>query len=245
MQLQVTQTMLSPSGTPSETPSTTQPCLPSARKNTDWFEAHWGEMEPVAEAKRKALLDYKQNPWPNTRDARLIRPPATLPRSTGKLSAPRSSLLEGCTRGSKLPPALLASKQPCSNPRLARPSPTRASNCSDGLSSILSFTQSRILPQTLPSTPCLACQSWRSSITYPQRETWLGGAGFLRSFRKSAVHLAEHSLLRRGYLRTLPSQQWNEAGLCPGTYSIGDLFLDAPPIRICRLRRWSVRPDEA
>ena len=133
MQLQVTQTMLSPSGTPSETPSMTQPCLPSARKNTDWFEAHWGEMEPVAEAKRKALLDYKQNPWPNTRDARLSRPPAALPTRTGKLSAPRSSLPptavtpEGCTRGSKLPLAPLASKQPCSNPRLARPSPTRAS----------------------------------------------------------------------------------------------------------------------
>ena len=56
---------------------------------------------------------------------------------------------------------------------------------------------------------------------------------------------AEHSLLRWGYLRTLPSQQWSEAGLCTGTNSIRDLLLDAPPIRVCRLRRWSVRPDEA
>ncbi|XP_044176632.1 uncharacterized protein LOC122959374 [Acropora millepora] len=56
---------------------------------------------------------------------------------------------------------------------------------------------------------------------------------------------AEHSLLRRGYVRTLPSQQWSEARLCLGTYSIRDLLLDAPPIRVCRLRRWSVRSDEA
>jgi len=39
------------------------------RKNADWFEAHWDKMEPVTEAKRKALLDYKQNPCPSTRDA--------------------------------------------------------------------------------------------------------------------------------------------------------------------------------
>ncbi|XP_067023851.1 uncharacterized protein [Acropora muricata] len=39
------------------------------RKNADWFEAHWDKMEPVTEGKRKALLDYKQNPCPSTRDA--------------------------------------------------------------------------------------------------------------------------------------------------------------------------------
>ncbi|KAK2555651.1 Craniofacial development protein 2 [Acropora cervicornis] len=39
------------------------------RKNADWLEAHWDKMEPVTEAKRKALLDYKQNPCPSTRDA--------------------------------------------------------------------------------------------------------------------------------------------------------------------------------
>ena len=38
-------------------------------KNTDWFEAHWGEMQPVTEAKRKALLDHKQNPCPSSRDS--------------------------------------------------------------------------------------------------------------------------------------------------------------------------------
>ena len=37
-----------------------------ARKNADWFEAHWEEMEPVTEAKRKALLAYKTTPSPST-----------------------------------------------------------------------------------------------------------------------------------------------------------------------------------
>ncbi|WP_353817128.1 hypothetical protein, partial [Acinetobacter baumannii] len=40
------------------------------RRNTDWYEAHWEEMEPVIEAKRTALLSYKQSPNPNTLDAR-------------------------------------------------------------------------------------------------------------------------------------------------------------------------------
>lgn len=39
------------------------------RQNADWFEAHWEEMKPVTEAKRNALLAYKQNPCPSTRDA--------------------------------------------------------------------------------------------------------------------------------------------------------------------------------
>ena len=69
MQHPATHTILSPSGTPSEMRSTTQPCPPSARKNADWFEAHWDKMEPVAETKRKALLDYKENPCPSTCDA--------------------------------------------------------------------------------------------------------------------------------------------------------------------------------
>ena len=37
-----------------------------ARKNTDWFDAHWEEIEPVTEAKRKALLAYKATPSPST-----------------------------------------------------------------------------------------------------------------------------------------------------------------------------------
>ena len=36
------------------------------RKNADWLEAHWEEMEPVTEAKRKALLAYKTTPSPST-----------------------------------------------------------------------------------------------------------------------------------------------------------------------------------
>ena len=39
------------------------------RRNADWYEAHWEEIHPVTEAKRKALLAYKQNPCPSTRDA--------------------------------------------------------------------------------------------------------------------------------------------------------------------------------
>ena len=36
------------------------------RKNTDWFEDHWEEMEPVTEAKRRALLAHKAAPSPST-----------------------------------------------------------------------------------------------------------------------------------------------------------------------------------
>lgn len=36
------------------------------RKNADWFEEHWAEMEPVTERKRKALLAYKASPSPTT-----------------------------------------------------------------------------------------------------------------------------------------------------------------------------------
>ncbi|CAM4379955.1 unnamed protein product [Leuciscus chuanchicus] len=32
------------------------------RKNADWYEAHWEEMESMTEAKRKALLAYKASP---------------------------------------------------------------------------------------------------------------------------------------------------------------------------------------
>ena len=36
------------------------------RKNADWYEANWEEMESVTEAKRKALLEYKAVPSPGT-----------------------------------------------------------------------------------------------------------------------------------------------------------------------------------
>ncbi|XP_020604539.1 uncharacterized protein LOC110043431 [Orbicella faveolata] len=39
------------------------------RKNADWFEAHWDEMQPVTEAKRIALLAFKQNSCHSTRNA--------------------------------------------------------------------------------------------------------------------------------------------------------------------------------
>lgn len=39
------------------------------RKNEDWFEDNWQEMEPVVEAKRKARLAYTNNPCHATHDA--------------------------------------------------------------------------------------------------------------------------------------------------------------------------------
>lgn len=39
------------------------------RKNADWYEAHWEEMEPVTQAKRKALLAFKAKPSPSTLQA--------------------------------------------------------------------------------------------------------------------------------------------------------------------------------
>ena len=38
------------------------------RKNADWFEVCCEEMQPVTEAKRRAMLALKQNPSPSTRD---------------------------------------------------------------------------------------------------------------------------------------------------------------------------------
>ncbi len=39
------------------------------RKSADWYAAHWEEMEPVTEAKRKALLAYKMSPCRGTLEA--------------------------------------------------------------------------------------------------------------------------------------------------------------------------------
>ncbi|CAE1309650.1 unnamed protein product [Acanthosepion pharaonis] len=39
------------------------------RRNADWYETHWDEMQPASEAKRQALLAYKQNPCISTRNA--------------------------------------------------------------------------------------------------------------------------------------------------------------------------------
>ena len=40
------------------------------QKNANWSEAHWGEMQPVTERKRKVLLAHKQSPCISTCDAR-------------------------------------------------------------------------------------------------------------------------------------------------------------------------------
>lgn len=39
------------------------------RKNSDWFEARWEEMQPMTETKRKGLLAHKQNSCSSTHDA--------------------------------------------------------------------------------------------------------------------------------------------------------------------------------
>ena len=59
------------------------------QKSADWYEAHWEEMEPVTEAKRKAYLAYKAKPSPSTLEALRLpgrkpnRLPATVPTRTG------------------------------------------------------------------------------------------------------------------------------------------------------------------
>ena len=62
-----------PNGLTSVMPSTTQPRLHSTKKNTRMLtgscKACWEEMQPVTEAKRKAMLAHKQNPSPSTRAA--------------------------------------------------------------------------------------------------------------------------------------------------------------------------------
>ncbi len=39
------------------------------KRNADWFEAIWQEMEPAVEAKRKGCLAYTNNPCQAIRDA--------------------------------------------------------------------------------------------------------------------------------------------------------------------------------
>ena len=71
--------------------------LHSARKNADWFEACWEEMQPVTEAKRKVMLARKQNPSPSTFDTlRAARSKAQqtahrCANCTGRTYAPTSS----------------------------------------------------------------------------------------------------------------------------------------------------------
>ena len=38
-------------------------------RNADWYKAHWAEIPPVVEEKRKALLTYKLSPCVSTRDS--------------------------------------------------------------------------------------------------------------------------------------------------------------------------------
>ena len=124
-QHQATRTTPLPSGTFSETPSTTQPCPLSARKNAE-----------TRTGLRRTGLKWSRSPrprekhcWTTSRnpalalatlskqlEARPSRAPAAAPMSTGNPSAPGSkppptgATPEGCTRGSKLPPAPRASK---------------------------------------------------------------------------------------------------------------------------------------
>ncbi|CAE1327771.1 unnamed protein product [Acanthosepion pharaonis] len=39
------------------------------RRNADWYETHWDEMQPASEAKNQVLLAYKQNSCASTRNA--------------------------------------------------------------------------------------------------------------------------------------------------------------------------------
>ena len=91
-------------------------------------------MQPVTEAKRKALLAHKHNPCAGTFDtlraarSKAQQTAAVVPTSTGKTCAPRSrqqpiaDTRKECTKASKQPLAQLVPRQPHSKPRLARSS---------------------------------------------------------------------------------------------------------------------------
>ena len=139
------------------------------RKNADWFEACWEEMQPVTEAKRKAMLAHKQNPSPSTRDA--LRAARSKAQQTARRYAneywqnrcAKIQLAADCGHAKGMYEGIKTGTGPVSvktaPPRLTRSSLIRACGCSVGWSIISSSTHSRTSSQTLPSMPCLGCQS--------------------------------------------------------------------------------------
>ncbi|CAE1331792.1 unnamed protein product [Acanthosepion pharaonis] len=64
----LTSTVYSTTSVMPYTPQPLHPFRKKDRRNADWYEAHWGEMQPASEAKRQALLAYKHNSCVSTRD---------------------------------------------------------------------------------------------------------------------------------------------------------------------------------
>ena len=161
----------------------TQLCPPSARKNADWFEAHWDKMEPVTEAKRKALLDYKQNPCPSTHDA--LKAARSKAQQTARCcaneywqtlcakiqSAADCGYTRGMYEGIKAATGPTSVKTALLKSKAGETIIDQSQQLQRWVAHYPSFARRRISSQSLPSTPCPACQSWRSSITYPQKKS--------------------------------------------------------------------------
>ena len=140
-------------------------------QESDWFEAHWEEMQPVTEAKKIALLAYKQNPFRGTRDAlRVAKSKAQ--RTTRRCandyfqSTAKIQTASDCGHARRMYEGIKTATDPTN----VKTAPLKAnsgevitnSSCRVGLSTISSVSRPRTSWQTLPLTLCTDYQSWRS-----------------------------------------------------------------------------------
>ena len=134
-------------------------------KNADWFEACWVEMQPVTEAKRKAMLARKQNPSSSRRDT-LQAARSKAQQTTRRCASEywqnlraKIQLTADCGRekgmyeGIKIATGPMSIKTAPLKSKTARSSLIKACSCSVGWTIISSSTQPRTSSQTLPSMP--------------------------------------------------------------------------------------------
>ena len=137
------------------------------RKNADCIEAHWEEMAPVTETKRKAFLAYKAIPILSMLAA--FRAARKLSQQTARrcanaywlnlcgsiqLAAGRGDARGMQRGGRKAIPSALSKSTPSSR-RQALRSPIKANSWNDGWSTSLSFTPRRTwsLTTSFPLSP--------------------------------------------------------------------------------------------
>ena len=146
------------------------------QKSADWYEAHWEEMEPVTEAKRKAYLAYKAKPSPSTLEAlRATRKKAQqtahhcantywLNLCTSIQTAAQTGNTRGMYEGIKKATGPTPTRPLHSNPRQAKSLLTKRSRCSSGPNITLNITLSCMRhkrPSPTPlSTPSQSFPSW-------------------------------------------------------------------------------------
>ena len=132
---------------------------------TDWFEACWEEMQPVTEAKKKAMLAHKENPFPSTRDA--LRAARSKAKQTARRCAnkywqnlcAKTQLAVDCGHAKGMYEGIKTATGPTSVK-----TDWRGNHWSEHAAAALGGALSRALRnpehcQTQPLMPCLGCQS--------------------------------------------------------------------------------------